>query len=140
MKKFVNVFAAFLKLILNSVSPAYPPVASLFAVGSFVASATVIAAVPSKFTPLIARAVVNLGAETIVMTGVVVEVATVASLFAEVTEETGPVGHVAQVDQVAQVAPVAHVAPVSHLSPLSPLRSLFRAFFVEPLEPSTYGM
>jgi hypothetical protein len=47
-------------------------------------------AVPSKATPPIFRAVVNLGAETIVMTGVVVVVATVASLFAEVTDVTVP--------------------------------------------------
>jgi len=55
-----------------------------------VASATPILAVQSKEVPPIVRAVVSFGADTIVMTGVVVVVATVASAFAEVTEVTVP--------------------------------------------------
>jgi len=47
-------------------------------------------AVPSKEVPPIVRAVVSFGADTIVMTGVVVVVATVASAFAEVTDVTVP--------------------------------------------------
>jgi len=49
-----------------------------------------ILAVPSKQVPPIVRAVVSLGAETIVITGVVVVVATVASELAEVTDVTVP--------------------------------------------------
>ena len=64
--------------------------ASLFAVASLVESATVMLAEPSKETPLMVRAVVSLGADTIVITGVVVVVATVASVLAEVTEVTVP--------------------------------------------------
>lgn len=55
------------------------------------AAVTVIEAVPSKAVPLIFLAVCNLGAETIVTTGVVVEFATVAFAFAEVTDVTVPV-------------------------------------------------
>ena len=49
-----------------------------------------ILAVPSKEVPPIVRAVVSLGADTIVITGVVVVVATVASALAEVTDVTVP--------------------------------------------------
>ena len=59
--------------------------------GCFVESATVILPVPSKATPLIFRAVVSLGADTIVITGAVVGFDTVASLFADDTLVTVPV-------------------------------------------------
>ena len=65
------------------------PVRLAFVV-TVVASATAIFAVPSKEVPPIVRAVVSFGADTIVMTGVVVVVATVASAFAEVTDVTVP--------------------------------------------------
>ena len=58
--------------------------------GCFVASATVILAVPSKATPLIVRAVVSFGAETMVIAGVVVGVAIVASAVADETLVTVP--------------------------------------------------
>ena len=61
-----------------------------------VASATPILAVPSKEVPPIVRAVVSFGADTIVITGVVVVVATVASAFAEVTEDTVPANTISQ--------------------------------------------
>jgi len=61
-----------------------------------VASATPILAVPSKEVPPIVLAVVSFGAETIVITGVVVVVATVASAFAEVTEDTVPANTISQ--------------------------------------------
>ena len=78
----------------SAIAVAFPvevttPVRLAFVV-TVVASATAILAVPSKEVPPIVRAVVSLGAETIVMTGVVVVVATVASELAEVTDVTVP--------------------------------------------------
>ena len=55
-----------------------------------VALATVIFAEPLNDTPPIVRAVVSIGDDTIVITGVVVVVAIVASQLAEVTEVTVP--------------------------------------------------
>lgn len=58
--------------------------------GCLVESATVMFPVPSNATPFIFRAVVNFGADTIVMTGVVVGVATVSSAVADDTFVTVP--------------------------------------------------
>jgi len=65
------------------------PVRLAFVV-TVVARATAMLAVPSKEVPPIVRGVVSFGADTIVITGVVVFVATVASAFAEDTFVTVP--------------------------------------------------
>lgn len=82
---------AFVKLHRTAALPTEVtwPVRFAFVV-TVVASPGVISAVPSNDVQPIKRAVVNLGAETIVITGVVVPVATVASELAELTLVTVP--------------------------------------------------
>lgn len=76
--------------------------------GCLVVSATVIFAVPSKATPFIFLGVVSLGAEFIVITGVVVGLATVASLVDEETLTTDhpplPTGNMIRELRTDQVA------------------------------------
>ena len=90
----VNPFAFIVITGIAVDEPVVPAVATVANVNAFV-----LFAVPSKELPAlvaspvvipIVRAVVNLGAETIVITGEVVVFATVASALAEVTEVTVP--------------------------------------------------
>lgn len=56
VKKLVNVFSAFLKFILNNVSPAYPPVASFPLVSCFRFSAVCCAVETGLFASLVLSA------------------------------------------------------------------------------------
>ena len=77
--------------------------------GCLVASATVMFPVPSNATPFMFLAVVSLGAETIVIAGVVVGFVIVASPVAEVTLVTVPL-HPLGVDSLGSITPPTALA------------------------------